>query len=93
MDQFATSFNQADVLVLTEIYPASEDPIPGVTGERLYDEIRKFGHKNVHFEPDLKKIPRLLKQLVRAGDIVMVQGAGNINRIIPDFIKAMEGGR
>ena len=45
MNEFATSFNQADVLVLTEIYPAGESPIPGVTGRALYDEIRRFGHK------------------------------------------------
>jgi UDP-N-acetylmuramate--alanine ligase len=90
MDQFATAFNQADVLVLTEIYPASEEPIPGVTGARLYDEVRKYGHKNVRFEPDSRKIPRLLKTLVRPGDIVMIQGAGNINKIVPDFVKLLE---
>jgi UDP-N-acetylmuramate--alanine ligase len=93
LDQFATSFNQADVLVLTEIYPASEDPIPGVTGERLYDEIRKYGHKCVHFEPELKKIARLLKAIVRPGDIVLIQGAGNINAIVPELLKTLEGAR
>jgi len=90
MDQFATSFNQADVLVLTEIYPASEPPIPDVTGRRLFDEIKKFGHKNVVFEPDMKKIPARLKALVRPGDIVLFLGAGNIFRVIPDFIKKLE---
>ncbi|MBM3310344.1 MAG: UDP-N-acetylmuramate--L-alanine ligase [Candidatus Aminicenantes bacterium] len=90
LDQFATGFNQADLLVLTEIYPASEDPIPGVTGARLFEEVRKFGHKGVHFEADFRRIPALLKTLVRPGDIVLVLGAGNINKIVPDIIAGLE---
>ncbi|MBM3295026.1 MAG: UDP-N-acetylmuramate--L-alanine ligase [Candidatus Aminicenantes bacterium] len=90
LDQFATSFNQADVLVLTEIYPASEEPIPGVSGERLFEEVRNFGHKNVHFEPDFMKIPEVLGSLIRPGDIVLVLGAGNINKIVPGLVAALE---
>jgi UDP-N-acetylmuramate--alanine ligase len=90
MTEFATAFNQADVLVLTEIYPAGEDPIPGVTGRALYEEVRQFGHKNVVFEPDLKKIGAVLKRILAPGDIVLVMGAGNINRTIPDIIAALE---
>ncbi len=90
MDSFATAFNQADVLVVTEVYPAGETPLPGISGDALYAEIRRFGHRDVHFEPDLKKIPRLLKRLVRPGDIILAQGAGNITRTVPDIIAALE---
>jgi len=90
MTAFATAFNQADVLVLTEIYPAGEDPIPGVTGRALYEEVRHFGHKQVHFEPDLKKIGALLETLLVPGDIVLVLGAGNVNKTIPDIIEKLE---
>ncbi len=90
MSDFATSFNQADVLVLTEVYPAGETPIPGATGAALYDEVRRFGHKDAHFEPDMAKIPARLETLVRPGDTVIVLGAGNINRIIPDFLARLE---
>jgi UDP-N-acetylmuramate--alanine ligase len=90
MTEFATAFNQADVLLLTEIYPAGEDPIPGATGRALYEEVRKFGHKNVVFEPDLKKIGAVLRKILVPGDIVLVMGAGNINRTIPDIIAALE---
>jgi UDP-N-acetylmuramate--alanine ligase len=93
MDQFATSFNQADVLVLTEIYPAGEPPIPEVTGRRLYDEIKKCGHKNVVFEPEMTKIPARLKALVRPGDIVLFLGAGNIYKAVPEFIEKLEAFR
>lgn len=91
-DEFATSFNQADALVLTEIYPAGEDPIPGVSGRSLYEEMVRFGHKDVRFVPDFRDIPARLMELVRPGDIVIVLGAGNINRIIPDLIRLLEKG-
>jgi len=90
MTVFATAFNQADVLVLTEIYPAGEDPIPGVSGKALYEEVRQFGHKQVHFEPDLKNLPGLLRTLLAPGDILLVLGAGNISRTIPDIIARLE---
>jgi UDP-N-acetylmuramate--alanine ligase len=92
MPQFATSFNQADVLVVTEIYPAGEDPIAGVSGQALFDEIRQFGHKHVSFEPDLKRVPALLQKLAAPNDILIVLGAGNVNRIIPEIIARLEAG-
>jgi UDP-N-acetylmuramate--alanine ligase len=90
MGQFATSFNQADVLVVTEIYPAGEDPIPGATGRALFDEIRQYGHKSAVFEPDLKKIPALIASLAAPNDMIIVLGAGNVNRIIPDIVARLE---
>jgi UDP-N-acetylmuramate--alanine ligase len=90
MDSFATAFNQADVLVVTEVYPAGEMPLPGITGQALYEEIRRFGHRDVHFEPNLKKVSRLLKRLARPGDIILAQGAGNITKVVPEIIAALE---
>jgi UDP-N-acetylmuramate--alanine ligase len=90
MTQFATSFNQADVLIVTEIYPAGEDPIPGATGEALFEEIRQFGHKHASFEADTRKIPALLAKIVGPNDMIIILGAGNINRIIPDVIARLE---
>jgi len=90
MKEFATAFNQADVLVITEIYPAGEAPILGISGAALYEEVRLFGHKNAFFEPDTKNIPALLQQIVRPGDMVIFLGAGNINRVIPAVIESLE---
>lgn len=90
MDDFATAFNQADILLLTEIYPAGEKPIKGVTGKALYDEIQKFGHKNVHYEKYLAKIPGLVEKWAKPEDMIFVLGAGNINKIIPEIIKRLE---
>jgi UDP-N-acetylmuramate--alanine ligase len=90
LDDFARAFNQADVLMLTEIYPAGEAPIPGVSGRGLYEEIVRFGHKDVHFEPDPAAIPARLEALLRPGDIVIVLGAGSINRIVPEILARLE---
>jgi UDP-N-acetylmuramate--alanine ligase len=91
MNEFATSFNQADILIITEIYPAGEDPINGVNGQALYEEIKRFGHKNVIYEPVLTKLPDLLSSLLIPNDLLLVLGAGNINRIIPEIIIKLEG--
>ncbi len=90
MKSFATSFNQADVLVVTEIYPAGESPIPGVSGKILYKELLQFGHKNVIFEPDMKKIAPVTGKVSRSGDMIIVMGAGNISQVIPDLIEILE---
>jgi UDP-N-acetylmuramate--alanine ligase len=92
MAAFATSFNQADVLVLTEIYPAGEEPLPGVTGRALFEEVRQFGHKGAHFEADMRKVPALLRTILAPNDILLILGAGNVNRIIPDIIVSLEAG-
>jgi UDP-N-acetylmuramate--alanine ligase len=88
--QFATAFNQADVLVMTEIYAAGEDPIPGVTGRALFEETRRLGHRDVRFEPDLGRIPELVAGIARPQDIILVLGAGNISQVIPGLIERLE---
>jgi len=87
---FATSFNQADALIVTEIYPAGEKPISNISGEKLYEEIEQFGHKNVFFKPDMKKIPAFVGKIARPNDLIIVMGAGSIYQIIPDIIKNLE---
>jgi UDP-N-acetylmuramate--alanine ligase len=90
MKEFATSFNQADVLFITEVYSAGEKPIEGATGQALFEETQKFGHKNIFFEPDLSKIPAFVAGIAEPEDLIFVLGAGSINRIIPGLIKELE---
>ncbi len=89
MKEFGTAFNQADVLIITEIFSAGEQPIPGVSGKILYQEIQEFGHKHIHFEPDMKNIPSLIKELVKPKDLVLIMGAGSISSIIPEIINGL----
>ena len=77
-DDFTRCFNRADVLVLTEIYAASEDKLPGVEASLLAEAIRDHGHRAVFFEPDLDAALERLVREVRAGDLVVTLGAGSI---------------
>ena len=89
MKNFATSFNQADVLIISEVYAAGEKPVEGISGRVLFEEVEQFGHKNIFFESEMNKIPSLLKKIAKPGDIILVLGAGNISQIIPDIIKTL----
>jgi len=79
-DEFCRAFNQADILVLTDIYAASEAPIPGVTSEALANAIREAGHKNVFYVRSMQEGIEHLLHAARAGDAILTVGAGNITR-------------
>ena len=79
-DEFSRAFNEADILVLTDIYAASEAPIPGITSEALANAIREAGHKNVHYFRSMQDGIEFLRREARAGDAIMTIGAGNISR-------------
>jgi len=83
---FTLAFNLADVLVLTDIYAASEQPIPGVTSEALASAIREAGHKNVHYFRSMQDSIEFLLREARPGDAVMTIGAGNVSRASSEFM-------
>jgi UDP-N-acetylmuramate--alanine ligase len=79
-DEFCRAFNQADILVLTDIYAASEAPIPGITSEALTAAISEAGHKNVHYFGSMQKAIEFLLREARLGDAILTIGAGNVSR-------------
>ena len=81
-DDFSLAFNQADVLVLMDIYPASEPPITGITAAALAEAIRAAGHKNVVYFGSLEEGVEFLSREARSGDAVLTIGAGNVNRAL-----------
>jgi UDP-N-acetylmuramate--alanine ligase len=84
-DEFCRAFNQADVLVITDIYAASEQPIPGITAEALVAAIRAAGHKNVAYRSSMQDgIEYVLKE-ARSGDAILTIGAGNVGRAIGEL--------
>ena len=80
MEEFARSFNNADVLFVTDIYAASEDPIPGITAEVLTEAIKRYGHKNAQYIGPLEGAPETLRDQLREGDMLITLGAGTVNR-------------
>ena len=90
-EDFTTAFYQSDVLIVTEIYAASEPVIPGVHAEKLTTAIQKHGHGNVRYIPDhLALVPSLVEE-VREGDVVLTLGAGNIWQTGEELLKRLQG--
>ena len=85
------AFNDADVLVLTEIYAAGEDKIPGVEAAPLADAVRAHGHRDVRFAPDLERVLESLLELAAPGDLVVTLGAGSISALGARAARAPSG--
>ena len=96
--EFLTAFNQTDVLIVMDIYPAGEAPIPGVTGEDLAEGIRAHGHRNViYLGSDRTRVLEHLTEITRPGDLVLTLGAGDVSQLGPELLKHIDadsrGGR
>jgi UDP-N-acetylmuramate--alanine ligase len=76
--EFGRSFLNSDVFICTDIYPAREEPIEGISGELIANAAKKFGHKNVIYLKDKNDVPKVLKDLKKDGDIIITMGAGDI---------------
>jgi len=87
---FGRAFFDADVLIVTDVYPAREEPIPGVTGEIIANAARQFGHKSVQYVRDKKDIPDYLMKIKRLGDIIVTMGAGDIWKYGEEFINQLK---
>jgi len=79
-EQFSTCFNDADVVIIADVYPAGEAPIPGADRESLVTAIRARGHRQVISLDGPLELARRVKDLVRRGDYVVCLGAGNITQ-------------
>ena len=93
LDEFARSFNNADVLMITDIYAASEDPIPGVSAESLVEAVQRYGHKDARYVGSVDDAVQALLKEVRPGDMVITLGAGNVYRVgeqLPELLKERE---
>ena len=77
-EDFVRVLSTCDVLVLLEVYPAGEEPIPGADGRSLSRSLRQRGVLDPVFVAELKEVPEVLSNLLRDGDILLTQGAGNV---------------
>ena len=81
LTEFFTSFNEADVVIIMDIYPAGEQPIPGVTGEAVYEGIKRHGHKDIVFIHDRDSVVRHVGSMLQEGDILLTLGAGDVWKV------------
>ncbi|MCX6171143.1 MAG: UDP-N-acetylmuramate--L-alanine ligase [Ignavibacteriales bacterium] len=88
--EFGRSFLNSDVFICTDVYPAREKPVEGITGELISNTAKQFGHKNVYYEPDKTKIPELLQKIYQKGDIIITLGAGDIWKYGEKFIELLK---
>lgn len=93
LGEFATAFNDADRLIVTDVFAAGEAPIAGADTPALVDAIRAHGHRDVHHVPALDDIPDALVPDLRAGDLVITLGAGSIVQLGPKLLAALEARR
>lgn len=88
-DQFSRAFIFANVVIVTEIYAAHEIPIPGINGEALSRRIEKE-QDNVYYIKSFSEIVKFLKKFAKPNDLIIVQGAGDINNIIPQLFRVLK---
>lgn len=92
LEEFRTCFHQADYLVMTEIYAASEPCDPKISGEILLDEVKKHGQRKTKFASGVEGMAQALLPELRAGDLVLTLGAGDIVRAGEALVKLLEQG-
>jgi len=88
--EFGRSFLNSDVFICTDVYPAREELIPGISGELIAEAAKKFGHKEVYYIKDKNEIPDFLVKIYKPGDIIITLGAGDIWKYGEEFVKKIK---
>ncbi len=86
--EFSESFDDADVLIVSDIYPAREKPIPGISSKIIFDEIKNNTNKEIYYIPTIKEINEFLSTFLKENDIFITLGAGNICDCAEKFLES-----
>ncbi|MGH8100498.1 MAG: UDP-N-acetylmuramate--L-alanine ligase, partial [Chthoniobacterales bacterium] len=98
--EFGGAFDDADRVVVTDVYAASEAPLPGISGQTIVDAIAAHGHRSINYQPRLPWVHRDIGNMLGSGDLVLSLGAGNIHEqlsilaadlVIAEKLKAIVG--
>jgi UDP-N-acetylmuramate--alanine ligase len=89
-DGFGEVLASADVVFVTDVFPAREMPIPGVTGEMIADAVRRSGGRDVRYHADLDGLPEALARELKEGDLLLTLGAGSVERLGSAVLEALE---
>ncbi len=88
--EFCTAFHDADLVILSDIYAAGEEPIAAVAGDALTRALRSHGQKAVEYIPDLADLPAAVAPVLVSGDVVLTMGAGDIWRAGESILTILE---
>ncbi len=91
--EFGRSFLNSDIFICTDVYPAREEPIEGVSGQLVAEAARKMGHKNVIYVQNKEEVPGVLMGIAQPGDIVVTLGAGDIWKFGEKFVDLYKAGK
>ena len=78
--EFAEAMMKSDIAIITDVYPAREKPISGISGKLVFDELKKLGHQNVFYETELDNLTHLVNGIAKQKDLIITLGAGTIWR-------------
>ncbi|MGA7462555.1 MAG: cyanophycin synthetase, partial [Candidatus Korobacteraceae bacterium] len=90
LDEFATAFRDADSVLVLDIYPASEPPIPGITGELLANRITEDGGQESLYVSSFAEAATLASEVAKSGDMILTLGAGSISQLGPQVLEQLE---
>lgn len=89
LEEFATCFQDADLVILTDIYSAGEENLAQITGQMLADAVTE-NHPEVYYHPEVSTLKEYLAEVLQPGDLTLFLGAGNLNQVIPQLLKQQE---
>ncbi len=90
IDEFSTAFRDADSVLVLDIYAASEQPIPGVTGEMLANRITENGGQEALYVPSFAGAIEFAAGVAKPGDMILTLGAGSISQLGPQVLEALQ---
>jgi UDP-N-acetylmuramate--alanine ligase len=93
LDDFGRAFNQADTVLILDIYAASEDPIEGVNAEAMAERIRQFGHRSAEYVGTMDRGIQALLATAQEGDVVLTLGAGNVWQAGDKLLESLREGK
>lgn len=88
--EFAAALLPADSVLLVELYPAFEQPIPGVSAQLVVDELKRLGHGRVMYAASLEAGLACLRAEVKDEDMLLIMGAGNVRALGEDYVRLRE---
>lgn len=87
---FLTCFHKADYLIMSDIYAASEEPLPGISGKSLLEATKMHGQRHTKYIGDVEKMAEELLPLLEKGDLVLTLGAGNIVKVGEQLLHVLQ---